>query len=688
MISGYFGLSTTLSALREQFPASTRGTSVAGLIEVAASVGLQARAFRTDKDGLCLIKLPCVIHWDLTHFVVLVSAKKAYYRIHDPGIGPVLVGESEFWRRFTGIAVELSPSADAFVAPGTQRKINLSWLLGALRSQKSQVGSILLLAIMLEMLMLLAPLMLQIATDSIIPASDVALLYLVGGGLLIATLVQALIAAFRRTLLIQLSEALTVAWNGTVCARLLHRPYDFFVRRSIGDIHARFGSIEAIRRTLSSRLIEYALDGFTTVATLIVIVFYSPALAALTLTFAFAYATVRLVTLESIGRSEKVFVAAEADQQSLLLEILHGIQSIKVNGKESVKHARFVARTAIASEANSELQGKSALIHEIGQTILRVHRIAAVFAGTLLALEGKISPGMLVAYVTYGLQFLDRSARLLDVWADVRMLSVHVERLNEVVDASELQIPSAAKQVSSSLGHGLMLRSVSYRYGREEPFVLEDVALEVLPGECIAICGASGSGKSTMAKLIVGLLEPEHGVIELGGSDLRSIPPAQFRREVGCVLQDDQLFTGSIAENIAFFEPNYDRERVRQAAVDAQIDSEIAAMPMGYDTFIIDRGASLSGGQRQRLILARALYRQPKVLLLDEATSHLDVHNEELVNQALSSLLITRILIAHRPQTLAIASRVFELRDGKLMPVHREDGGAAKPASNRERACT
>lgn len=679
MIAGYFSLHTPIRELRAHFPPSTRGTSVAGLVQLAAALGLQSRAFRTDRESLALIKLPCVIHWDLTHFVVLAAVKRRHFLIHDPGIGCISVGESEFWRRFTGIAVELTPSADAYNKPQRKRKLDLGWLLGGLGVHKPLLGSILVLALLLEILSLLAPLMLQIATDSIIPAGDRMLLYVIGSGLLAVALVQAVISVMRRLLLINLAESLTITWNGTVCSRLLQRSYDFFIRRNIGDIHSRFGSIEVIRRTLSSRLIGGALDGFTALAALALIFFYSPVLALLTLGFSVAYAGLRIVTSRSISRSESAYLAAEADQQSLLLETLHGIQSIKVNGKESLKHARFVARTATAAEANSSLQRRSAWVDEAAQVVLRVHRLAAVFAGTLLVLEGRMSPGMLIAYVTYGMQFLDRSARLLDIWTEVRMLSIHVERLGDVVDDPSPVNRVACSQLLAPRNNGLRLESVSYRYGPEDPFILDECSVDIFPGECVAICGASGTGKSTLAKIILGLLEPQLGAVRIGSVDIKQISQAQLRAEIGCVLQDDQLFNGSIADNIAFFEPNYDRERVTESAMAAQIHDEIKAMPMAYDTLIIDMGASLSSGQRQRLILARALYRQPKILLLDEATSHLDLRNEELVNHAISCLSITRIIIAHRPQTLAVASRVLELRQGRLHRIDIEPFKTFKP---------
>lgn len=222
---------------------------------------------------------------------------------------------------------------------------------------------------------------------------------------------------------------------------------------------------------------------------------------------------------------------------------------------------------------------------------------------------------------------------------------------------------------------------LSFRYDADGPWILDGVDLDVGDGECVAIKGPSGTGKSTLAKLLLGLLVPARGGVSINGVALDAIDDDHFRRSVACVLQDDQLFNGTIADNIAFFEPNFSRADVVRAGRLAQIHEEVMRMPLRYNTRIVDLGASLSGGQRQRLILARALYRRPRVLILDEASSHLDLENERLVNEAIRGLSVTRIIIAHRPQTLAIADRIYELAGGKLRVAETQSAAAGDGVS-------
>lgn len=665
MVARAHGSKLTLMGLRERFTPSTRGTSISRLIAMADAVGFQARAYRAEPGHVGQLKLPCILHWDAVHFVVLDRCDGVRFELVDPGAGRFTTDLAEFSRRFTGIAVELVPRAGISGRDAPSGQGSLAMLKGGLRGTAGTIASIVTLALLLELVGLASPLLIQIVTDSIIVSSDSRLLLLLTIAFAVAAVVHTVLSIARSSLLIRLGETLSVGWNSAVCERLLKLPYVFFVRRSIGDIHSRFASIYAIQRTVTNRFVEGALDGITAVLSLAMIVFYSPMLASITLAASVLYGAFRVATFPRVKAAEEQSISVQAVQQSLLLEILHGIHSIKANGFEAQKLSRFSARTEDAARSSASVQRWSGLVNEGGELIGRLHRVAAIGAGATLAIRGDISAGMLVAYLTYATQFSERSSRLVDLVSEWNMLVVHGDRLADIMLA-----PPEAARGSELVDPGrcdLRIEGLRFRYNEEEPWVLDGVGLHVAAGECIAIKGVSGSGKSTLAKLVIGLLEPGAGSVQIGGKAISSIPRAEMQQHVACVLQDDQLFNGSIAENIAFFVPNYCRQRVAAAAKAAQMHDEIMVMPVGYETKLIDMGASLSGGQRQRLILARALYRDPKILILDEASSHLDIANERLVNDAISRLSITRIIIAHRPETLAIADRVVELRNGVLV---------------------
>jgi ATP-binding cassette subfamily B protein RaxB len=276
---------------------------------------------------------------------------------------------------------------------------------------------------------------------------------------------------------------------------------------------------------------------------------------------------------------------------------------------------------------------------------------------------------MLIAFIAYADQFISRAAALIDKGIDFRMLKLHAERLADIASSA----PEPADEpgwVGDPADASIELRDVSFRYADGEPWILRNCSLRVESGASVAIAGPSGCGKTTLAKIMLGLLEPDEGEVLFGGIPIRKLGLGRYRARVAAVMQDDQLFAGSIADNICFFDPQPNWDLIAAAATTAAIHADIAAMPMGYQTLVGDMGSSLSGGQRQRVILARALYRCPQLLVLDEATSHLDIERERLVNTAIQQIRITRVVIAHRAATVAAVEAVITLKRGGIELFH------------------
>ncbi|MFT3761357.1 MAG: peptidase domain-containing ABC transporter [Pseudoxanthomonas sp.] len=664
MVAGAHGLHVGLSELRQRFSLSLKGAKLNQLIHIAQQLGFSTRALRLDMEDLGKLKLPCVLHWDLNHFVVLAKVGKSKVTILDPAIGERKLSRAEVSDHFTGVALELSPTAE-FKPQKAAPAISARQLTGPVRGLWRALGLILLLSVALQVFVVLAPFFMQWVVDQVLVSADKDLLTVLGLGFGLALLLQAGIGLLRGWSVVYLSSRLGLQWMGNVFSHLLKLPLDYFEKRHLGDITSRMSSVQAIQRTLTTSFVEAIIDGLMAVVTFGLMLVYSWKLALVTLLAVALYAGIRAVAYHPVrDRTEQQLVAG-AKQQTHLLESLRGMQSLKVAGEESQRRATYDNLMVDTVNQDVRLATMGLGFNGASQLVFGVERIAVIWIGALLALQNVFSVGMLIAYLAYKDQFAQRMGALIDKWVEFRMLRLHGERLADIVLTPPEQshgLPEAAPPADTRI----KVENLSFRYADGEPWVLRDCSFTVEPGEAVAIVGASGCGKTTLVKLMLGLLQPTAGNIRIGGRDLGKVDPRSVRAIVGAVMQDDQLFAGSVADNITFFDPDFDLPRIEAAARLAAIHDEIVAMPMGYHSLIGDMGSSLSGGQKQRVILARALYRRPQLLFLDEATSHLDVMKERWVNDAVKALKLTKVIVAHRPETIASADRVLVMDGGRV----------------------
>ena len=466
---------------------------------------------------------------------------------------------------------------------------------------------------------------------------------------------------------IHLSNRLGLQWTGNVFSHLIRLPVDFYEKRHLGDITSRMGSVQAIQRTLTTSFVEALIDGVMAIVTLGMMLLYSWKLALVTLLAVGLYLSARALAFRAFRNGTERQLIASAHQQSHLMESIRGVQSIKIAGRETLRSSGYYNLMNETINRDVWLARFGLAFNSTSQLIFGMERIAVVWIGAVLAMQNIFSVGMLIAYLAYKDQFAQRIGGLIDKWMEFRMLRLHGERLSDIV----LTEPEATGERSCGQDLPAELRieveGLGFRYASGEPWVLRNCNLTIGPGESVAIIGASGCGKTTLLKLLLGLLTPTEGQIRIGGIPMHKIGMEHYRRVIGAVMQDDQLFAGSISDNISFENENIDEDRIMEAARLAAVHDDIAAMPMGYNSLIADMGTSLSGGQKQRVILARALYRKPQLLFLDEATSHLDVERERLVNDAVRQLDLTRVIIAHRPETIASADRVLVMHAGAIV---------------------
>ena len=665
MVAGQLGQRWTLAELRQRFSVSLKGLTMADLVRMGMQLGLNARALRAEPRHLAQLQTPCILHWDFNHFVVLHEVRGNEALILDPAQGERRLSLEQLSQHFTGVVLELKPGLEfsqRAAAPAPRWRD----LLGRVRGLKGSLLQILVLALALELTGLLAPFLLQWTVDGVIVSADRDLLstLMIGFGLLV--LLTAGLHALRAWAVLVLSASLNLQWLTNVFAHLLRLPLSWFEKRHVGDIWSRFNSVQEIQRTLTSSFIEAVLDGLMVVLTFAMMWVYSPGLSAVALSAMALYGLWRAARLRAQREAQQETLVHEARQNSHFLESLRGAQAIKLFNAQADRSARFA--NLVVEQMNASLVGRRLELWTgvANKLLFGLERVAIVGLGALLVLEQQISVGMLFAFLAYKEQFSSRIAALIDKAVQLRMLRLQGERLADIVLTDpEAELDAPGQHVPQQAA--LELDGLRFRYSDGEPEVITGCSLRVEPGESVAIVGPSGCGKTTLMKLMLGIHAPQQGEIRVGGVALAQLGAQAWRSCIGTVMQDDQLFAGSLADNISFFDAQADAEWIRECARRACVLDEIEAMPMGFQTLIGDMGSSLSGGQRQRVLLARALYKKPQFLFLDEATSALDVERERQVNASLRQLSLTRIVIAHRPETIAAAQRVISLQGGRVV---------------------
>jgi ATP-binding cassette subfamily B protein RaxB len=660
MVASYHGHALDLNTLRRRYPVSLKGATLRALIQVASHLHLACRALRFEIEQLGRLRLPAIAHWDMSHFVVVKEVAKHRVVIHDPASGEKRLSMAEASKHLTGVALELTPS-DEFAVKDETRQMPFGMLWGRQHGGAHALAQILSLSMVLAILTIAAPFYLQLALDEVVARGDLDLLTVLALGFALFTAITVASTAVRSYVVLILQNTLHFQIGARLFHHLVRLPLAYFEKRHIGDILSRFTSIEPIRNQLAESLITGVIDGVMAVASLVMIFFYSVELALVVLTAFVFYAVLRLALFRMLRLRSQAVIESKAKESSTFIETARAMQSLKVFNRESEREGQWLNRYAEVVNANVRLGRATITFKTLNDGIFGLENIVTIYLAARLAVDGAVTVGMIFAFISYKRQFLEKTALLIEKTIDFRLLGLHLERLADI--ALHPLEPGHDRPLAYTrpIGGRIELRRVHFRYAETEPFVLENISLTIKEGEFVTIMGPSGSGKTTLMKIMLGLLEPTEGEVLIDGLPLPAIGARAYREHVGAVMQEDQLLSGSIADNICFFDPNFDQERMIECASRAGVHNEIMAMPMSYNSLIGDMGSSLSGGQKQRVLLARALYRQPRILFLDEGTSQLDVENEKLINRSLRALCITRVSVAHRPEITTGADRILQI---------------------------
>ena len=667
MILSYYGRKTGVGECRDACGVGRDGITAQTIAKAARSYGLRAKAFSLEPCDFRDLQLPAIVHWEFNHFIVVERWSPRCVEIVDPARGRRRLSASEFEAGMTGVVLTLEPGVHFQPRAVRVQPKWSSYLLSILRvpGATSLMLQIMVASLCLLLFGLALPILTKIIVDRVLPFHAVNVMAILGMELIVLLLAQAVATYLRAALLLYLQARLDLQMMLGFFEHLLSLPFRFFQERSSGDLLMRLGSNATIRQVLTSQMLSATLDGALVVGYLAILVEQAPFFGLLVAGVGILQAAILLLASRRLRDVTGQDLAAQSLSQSYLFEAMSGIATLKASGNED--QALHHWSGLLENELNASLRrGQlSSLLDTAMTTLHTLSPLLLLWVGAFQVLHGAMSLGTMLGLIALATAFLGPLSSLISNAQSMQLVRAHLDRMGDVVDAEPEQLVSHTHH-SPRFSGLIELRNVSFRYAPDAPLVLRDISLTIERGRKIALVGRTGSGKSTLAMLLLGLYTPIEGEIVYDGSPLHCLNYRALRSQIGVVLQDPFLFSGSIRQNIAFGNPDLGMAKIVEAARLAAIHDEIAAMPMGYETRIAEGGSGLSGGQRQRLSLARALSHQPAILLLDEATSHLDVVTENIVEQNLAQLDCTRIVIAHRLSTVHNADHIFVLEGGTV----------------------
>lgn len=668
MIFGAHGRAASLDECRAECGSGRDGTTAEALVRAARARGMQARGFAAGADDLAALPMPLIVHWESNHFLVVERLRHAHVDVVDPAQGRRRLGRNEFAAGFSRIALTFEPTA-AF-EPRSRSEL-FHWRtylrqLFAARGVRSGLVQVLVASLVLQALGLALPLFTKIVVDELLPGRMEGLLAILALGSVVWIGAQTLLGYLRALVLLHVRTRLDAHAMSGFFAHLLALPFPYFQARTSGDLLTRVSSNSVLRELFTAQTTSVVLDGILVSSYLVLLFWLAPPLAWLALSFGAAQALVILVASARTTRLAQADLRAQSSSQSHLVEVLTGIATLKASGAEERALEHWLKRFDEQLKASLARAHFSTVVETLLSGLHALAPLVLLLVGARAVIEGRLSVGSMLAILALASSFLAPLRSLLASAQNLQIVGAHLERIADVLQAK----PEQEDGPKVALAHArvpIELEHVSFRYAPAAPDVLTDLSLRIEPGSKVAIVGATGSGKSTLGHLILGLHAPSAGSVRVGATPLAELDLVSLRRRFGVVLQDASLFAGSLRENIAFHDPSLALDEVIAAARAACLDEEIAAMPMGYQTRLAERGSGLSGGQLQRLALARALARKPDVLLLDEATSHVDALTEGRIEAQLSRLGCTRIVIAHRLRTVRDADLIVVLERGRIV---------------------
>ncbi len=675
MICRHFGRNVSLARIRQLCHTATDGTSLKALCRAATELGLAARALKVSLRNLSSMPLPAIVHWEGNHWIVLYDVDEHFVRVADPALGLLKIARREFESKWTGYAALFDYTVAFENAPVS--KPTLSWILPFLAKFKVILLQVVGLAVAVSFLSLLFPVFTQMVVDRVIVENDLGLLKTILLGMFAAVVFVQICSLTQEFLLAFAAVRLDTAVLDFLSRKLLSLPMTYFTSRRTGDIQRRLDGAKQVREFVVHQGIGALLAGIYLVGALILMAIYSPLLMLAFLATTPLYAGLMIFSVKVL---RPLFANVEESQgkySSHQIDAIKGIEAVKAAAAESAFRDtmlnEFLAVSKKMFRSSFIVMSYDSILHTIGMLSTAIF----LWVGATQVINGELSVGGFVAFSSLTAMAYAGIMETLGVWDNMQFATVLLNRLNDIFEQEPEQGHDRSLLIPvHSLEGRIELRNVNFRYGGPEaPYILKNITLDLAPGRMFALVGRSGCGKTTLIKLIAGLLEPTEGTILFDNVDLKTLNYRDVRRHIGMVLQENHMFNETIARNIAFGDPEPDLDRVLAAAGAAAAHDFIMRLPLGYETKIGESGLSLSGGQKQRIAIARAIYNNPPVLIFDEATSALDTESERAIQENLGRLMSgrTTIVIAHRLSTIREAHSIVVLEKGSVAEVGTHD---------------
>lgn len=670
MVASYYGHKIDMAAMRKRFSANLKGMDLQQLVDLGDDLGLASRALQCPVDEVHKLATPCILHWDLNHFVVLTQVsgkgKSAKFYVNDPALGKITLSAESFSKHFTGICLELTPTSQ-FEIKQEQAQMKFTQLWSSMSGLKSGLIKLVGLSIVLQLFALMEPYYMQWVVDEVLISFDKPLLTVLAIGFALICIISVVTNAVRSWLILRLSSLLNMQMGVNLLRHLLRLPMNYFESRHIGDIVSRFGSLEQIRERITTGFVETLVDGIMAITVLIMMALYSLKLTAVVLVAIALYTIVRLALYRPLHQATEEMIQSSAKEQSNFLENIRGIQAIKLFGNESQRQGIWQNRYAEVINSEIRLGRLNISFDSFNRLLFGLENVLVIYFAAIMVMANSLTVGMVLAFIAYKGQLTSRFTNLIEQIIQFKMMRLHLDRIADIALTEQEANREGEATFSDELKGQLTLEDICFSYSDDQTPILNNVNLHLNVSDSIAITGPSGAGKTTLMKIMLGLLQPSSGKVLLDGKDITQLGLKNYRRKIAAVMQDDTLLAGSIADNISFFDPQPNYLKIEQCAHMAAIHDDINKMTMGYNSLVGDMGSNLSGGQVQRLLLARALYQSPCVLFMDEATSHLDKDNETKISEQILHLPMTRIMIAHRQETINKAEHIYSLNEGTLI---------------------